>query len=133
MSPGDSPSFLDAGVLIGALLEEDSRHEEALTLVDSARRGEIAACTNTGVLSEIYAALTWIGGPRPHTPADAARVIAKLAGPPSAIRVLADGLDVALLHLRFAAAYDLTVRRIHDARYAATAMHHGVTRVYTRS
>jgi predicted nucleic acid-binding protein len=131
MSPSDDPVFLDAGLLIGALLQGDPRHAEAMPLVDAARRGDFPACTGVGILSEAYAALTWAGGPSPHTPADAARVIAKLVAPPSAIRVLPDGLDVALRHLHWADLLGLTARRIHDARHAATALQYGIARVYT--
>ncbi len=37
--------LFDAGVFIGALLIDDSRHTEARPLVETARRGDILACT----------------------------------------------------------------------------------------
>ncbi len=109
----------------------DPRGSEALPLVEAGRHGHLRVCTSAGVLSEVYAALTWTGGPSPHAPQDAARVVANLVEPPSAITVLPDGLDPALSHLRWAGLLGLTARRIHDARHAATALHHGVRRIYT--
>lgn len=91
-STPQSSTFLDAGVLIGAVAQNDPRFAEAHPLVEAARRGDFPASTSTGVLSEVYAAL---------------------------------------LHLRLAAQHQLTARRIHDARHAATALQHGVTDVYT--
>ena len=52
-------TLFDAGVFIGALLTGDARHAEARPLVEAARRGELLVCTTTGVLSDVYAALTW--------------------------------------------------------------------------
>jgi len=124
-------AFLDAGILIGALLEDDPRPAEAYALVSDARAGIVRACTSVGVLSEVYAALTWVSGSRPQRPTDAARVVAKVVAPPSAIGVIGDSLDVALMHLAWASASGLTARRIHDARHAATALHHGAVRIYT--
>jgi predicted nucleic acid-binding protein len=51
--------LFDAGMFIGALLLGDSRHREARPLVEAARRGELLTRTTTGILSEVYAALTW--------------------------------------------------------------------------
>jgi predicted nucleic acid-binding protein len=82
-------------------------------------------------LSEVYAALTWTGAQPPCTPAEAASAVVRLIEPPSAIEVLPDGPEVAVLHLRLAATHQLTARRIHDARHAATALQHGVTEVFT--
>jgi predicted nucleic acid-binding protein len=48
--------FYDAGLFIGALLSGDPRHAEARPIVEAARRGELAACTSVGVLSEVYIA-----------------------------------------------------------------------------
>ena len=120
MDPNDDCKFLDAGMFIGAVLLGDPRHAEAYPLVEAARRGEFRACTSAGILSEVYAALTWAGATAPHTPADAAHSVRELVEPPSAIEVLQDGLEVSLRHLRLAEAHNLTARRIHDARHAAT-------------
>jgi len=57
MNTNDKILF-DAGLFIGALLQEDPRHTEARPLVKAARKGEIPVCTTTGILSEVYAALT---------------------------------------------------------------------------
>src|SRR4051794_2082813 len=111
--------FLDAGVFIGAIMLGDPRGPEAFPIVESARRGELACCTSVGVLSEVYAALTWIGAVTPHTPAEAARSVSELVEPPSAIEVLGDSLEVGMRHLQIAATHGLTARRIHDARHAA--------------
>ncbi len=43
-------TLIDAGVFIGALLAGDPRHAEARGLVERARRGELHACTTTGIL-----------------------------------------------------------------------------------
>lgn len=131
MAAGDDRKFLDAGMFIGAILRGDPRHAEAYPLVEAARRGDFPACTSVGILSEVYAALTWVGAAPPHTSADAARSVRELVEPPSAIEVLRDGLEVSLLHLRLAETHNLTARRIHDARHAATALHDSVTCVYT--
>jgi len=77
--------LLDAGVFIGALLKGDSRHQEARLLVERARRGELAACTTTGILSEVYGALTWEKTQPRHPPAQAANAVRLLVEPPSAI------------------------------------------------
>lgn len=64
--------LLDAGVFIGALLKGDPRHQEARLLVEQARRGELAACTTAGILSEVYGALTWEKAQPRHPPTQAA-------------------------------------------------------------
>jgi predicted nucleic acid-binding protein len=42
-----------------------------------------------------------------------------------------DGMAVALRTLALAAKYQLTARRVHDARHAATTLIAGITSVYT--
>jgi predicted nucleic acid-binding protein len=63
--------LFDAGIFIGSLLKEDARHLESRPLVESARNGTIAVCTTTGILSEVYAALTWIKAQPTHSPKEA--------------------------------------------------------------
>ena len=104
--------LFDAGVLIGALLAGDARHAEARPLVEAARRGDILACTTTGILSEVYAALTWQQAEPPHDPERATEAVRLLVEPPSMIKVLADGRDVALRMLELAASYQLRARRV---------------------
>ncbi len=65
-STEDEYVLFDAGVFIGALLTGDGRHAEARPLVESARRGELLACTTTGILSEVYAVPTWLQAQPPH-------------------------------------------------------------------
>ena len=45
--------------------------------------------------------------------------------------VLNEGLDVMLAALALAAKYQLTARRIHDARHAAAALESGITEALT--
>ncbi len=123
--------FLDAGLFIGAIMLGDPRESEAYPIVESARKGEIRACTTVGVLSEVYAALTWVQAIKRHSPQEAQKVITRVIEEPSAILILADGLEASLLHLELAAKHSLTARRIHDARHAATALQNGITHVYT--
>jgi predicted nucleic acid-binding protein len=123
--------LFDAGVFIGALLTGDSRHTEARPLVEAARRGDILACTTTGILSEVYAALTWQQAQPPHDPKQAAEAVRLLVEPPSMIRILPDGQDVTIRMLELAASHHLRARRVHDARHAATAIVAGITSVYT--
>ena len=131
LSTEDEYVLFDAGVFIGALLTGDSRHTEARPLVEAARRGDILACTTTGILSEVYAALTWQQAQPPHGPEQAADAVRLLVEPPSMIRILSDGQDVALKMLELAAAHQLRARRVHDARHAAAAILNGITSVYT--
>lgn len=130
MSPAD-PVFLGAGLFIGALLAGDPRHAEARTIVETARRGELPACTSVGVLAEVYAALTWIGAEPPHQPAAAAAAVRALTLAPSRLRVLSTDPVAGQRMLDLAECHSLTARRIHDARHAATALAHGVYRVIT--
>jgi predicted nucleic acid-binding protein len=123
--------FFDAGIFIGALLGGDSRHTEARLIVEAAYRGEISACTSVGVLAEVYAALTWVGAQPPQSPQDASNAIKLLIAYPSAIHVLETTLDAGLKMLELAVNHNLTARRIHDARHAATALVAGVSQVYT--
>lgn len=123
--------FFDAGLFIGALLSGDSRHAEACPLVEAARRGELAVCTSAGVLSEVYAALTWVGAQPPQTPQVASQAVKLLVEAPSAIRVLETNLTAGLKMLELAANHQLTARRVHDARHAATALVAGVNQIYT--
>jgi predicted nucleic acid-binding protein len=123
--------LIDAGPFIGALSVTDPRHAEALPLVEAARAGRLRACTTTGILSEVYAVLTWHLARTPHSPQQAAQAVAALVAPPSLIRILPDSLAVALKSLELAAKYNLTARRVHDARHAAAALAAGVSRVYT--
>ncbi|HEY7492673.1 MAG TPA: type II toxin-antitoxin system VapC family toxin, partial [Candidatus Tectomicrobia bacterium] len=124
-------ALLDAGIFIGALLRGDPRHAEARPLVEEARRGALLACTTTGILSEVYGALTWEQAVPRHDPMQAAEAVRLLVEPPSTLVVLAEGLDVGLRTLALAARHQLTGRRIHDARHAAAALVAGVTAVYT--
>ena len=123
--------LFDAGLFVGALLREDPRHQEARSLVEAARSGNLAACTTTGILSEVYAALTWIKAQPVHSPTEAATAVRLLIEPPSAIQVLFDGLEVSLRMLELSEKYGLTARRVHDARHAATALIAGVAQIYT--
>ena len=81
-------TLFDAGIFIGALLNRDPRHAEAHLLVEAARRGDFLACTTVGILSEVYAALTWVQAEPPHSPEIAANVVRLLVEPPSAIQIL---------------------------------------------
>ena len=130
MTLGDAILF-DAGLFIGALLSGDPRHAEAYPLVEAARRGTLTVCTTVGILSEVYAALTWEKAMPPHAPQRAAEVVRLLVEPPSAIQVLPTGIEAGLLMLDVVVEHELTARRVHDARHAATALVAGVTRVYT--
>ena len=123
--------LMDAGMFIGALLTGDPRHAEARPLVEQARQGILPACTTTSILSEVYGALTWEHAVPRHTPAAAAEAVRLLVEPPSAIVVLTGGIAVALRTLALAAKYQLTARRIHDARHAASALVAGIMSVYT--
>jgi predicted nucleic acid-binding protein len=123
--------LMDAGMFIGALLQGDPRHAEARPVVEHARQGTVPACTTTGILSEVYGALTWEHAVPRHTPAEAAAAVRLLVEPPSALAVLEEGVAVALRMLALAAYHQLTARRIHDARHAATALVHGIRAVYT--
>ncbi len=128
--PADLTLF-DAGIFIGALLKGDPRHAEAYPLVEAARHGVMQVCTTPGILSEVYAALTWEKAKPPHEPEEAAKVVRLLGEFPSAIRVLDVGLDVSLFALDLAAAHKLRARRVHDARHAAAALLASVCSVYT--
>ena len=79
----------------------------------------------------MYAALTWIGTQPPQTPAVASNAIRLLLEEPSTISVLETSFEAGLKMLELAANHNLTARRIHDARHAATALVSGVTQVYT--
>jgi len=118
-------------MFIAALLKGDPRHAEALALVEAARHGAVEACTTPGILSEVYGALTWERALPRHRPEEASIAVRLLVEDPSAIRVLNEGLDVALRALELATAYRLTARRIHDARHAAAALMAGLCSVYT--
>lgn len=130
-STEDEYVLFDAGVFIGALLTGDSRHAEARPLVEAARRGDIPACTTTGILSEVYAALTWQQAQPPHDPEQAAEAVRLLVEPPSMIMVLPDSREAALRMLELAAKHYLRARRVHDARHAAAAIEAKITSVYT--
>ncbi len=130
-SASEKSVLLDAGILIGALMSGDPRHGEARSLVEAARIGTFPACTTTGILSEVYAALTWQGALPPHSPELAAQAVRLLVEPPSAIEVLEEELDSCILMLDLAQKHHLKARRVHDARHAAAAITSGVTLVYT--
>ncbi len=123
--------FFDAGIFIGALDVTDGRHAEALPLVEEARLGRIAACTTTGILSEVYGQLTWSKANQPLAPQQAALAIQSLVKSPSRIQILPDSLAVTLKTMELASLHNLTARRIHDARHAAAALAAGVKTVYT--
>jgi predicted nucleic acid-binding protein len=123
--------LFDAGMFIGALLQGDPRHNEAYALVEAARRGDLLACTTVGILSEVYAALTWEQAKPPHSPEEASQAVRLLVEEPSTIRVLNTGVEAGLKMLELVASHRLTARRTHDARHAATALAAGVTCVYT--
>ena len=124
-------AFFDAEMFIGVLDVTDFRHSEAFPLVEDARLGRIAASTTTGIMSEFYGQLTWSQAKQPLTPQQAAFAVQALVKPPSMIQILPDSLAVTLKTMELAAIHNLTARRIHDARHAATALAVGVTTVYT--
>ena len=97
--------LLDAGVFIGGLLKGDPRHEEARPLVEAARSGALNACTTTSILSEVYAALTWVRAQPQHLPSEAAEAVRLLIEPPSAIQILSDGLETSLRMLEWSERY----------------------------
>jgi predicted nucleic acid-binding protein len=130
-STEDEYVLFDAGVFIGASLTGDSRHAEARPLVEAARRGEVLACTTTGILSEVYAALTWQQAEPPHDPEQAGEAVRLLVEPPSMIRILSDDQEVAIRMLKLAASHQLRARRVHDARHAAAAIVAGNKSVFT--
>lgn len=130
-STEDEYVLFDAGVFIGALLTGDARHAEARPLVEAARRGDMPACTTTGILSEVYAALTWHQAQPPHDPEQAAEAVRLLVEPPSMIQILPDDRDVTLRMLELFAKHQLRARRVHDARHAAAALVAGITSVFT--
>ena len=78
-----------------------------------------------------HAALTWINAQPPHSPTEAANAVRLLIEPPSAIKILPDGLEASLKMLEISEKYNLTARRVHDARHAATALLNGVISIYT--
>ncbi|MGA9994459.1 MAG: type II toxin-antitoxin system VapC family toxin [Pyrinomonadaceae bacterium] len=125
--------LFDTGIFIGALLTGDSRHGEARPLVEAARRGDMQVCTTTGILSEVYAALTWQQVQPPHDPEQAAEAVRLLIEPPSMIRILSDSQDVAIRMLELAASRQLRARRVHDGRHAAAAIVAGIKSVFTNS
>lgn len=127
----DNPILFDSGLFIGALLKGDRRHQEAREIVEAARRGELLACTTTSILSEVYAALTWINAQPPHEPEEAANAVRLLVEPPSAIEILSDGYEASLKMLELSEKYKLTARRVHDARHVATGLTSGVKLIYT--
>lgn len=130
-STEDEYVLFDAGVFIGALLTGDSRHAEARTIVEAARRGDMLACTTTGIISEVYAALTWQQAQPPHDPEQAAEAVKLLVELPSMIQVLPDSREATLRMLELAAKHKLRARRVHDARHAAAAITAGITSVFT--
>lgn len=127
----DKQILLDAGLFIGALLKGDARHQEARTIIEAARQGELTTCTTTSILSEVYAALTWINAQPPHSPSDVANAVRLLIELPSAIDILSDGFDVSLKMLELSEKYNLTARKVHDARHAATAIINDIELIYT--
>lgn len=123
--------MFDAGLFVAALLAPHPQHAEAFPLVQAARAGQLEVRTTPGILSEVYAALTWERTRPTRTPEEAAEAIRLLIQAPSAIQVLDGGALVALETLRLATAHQLRARRVHDARHAATALVAGVQHVYT--
>jgi predicted nucleic acid-binding protein len=91
----------------------------------------VLACTTTGILSEVYAALTWQQAEPPHDPEQAGEAVRLLMEPPSMIRILSDNQDVAIRMLKLAASHQLRARRVHDARHAAAAIVAGIKSVFT--
>lgn len=128
---GGEEILLDAGLFIGALLKGDSRHVEAREIVEAARSGIIKAATTTGILCEVYAALTWHLATPPQLPSDASSAVQTIVEAPSQIRLLPDSRDAFVSTMRIAAKLNLTARRIHDARHAATAIQTGIEYVCT--
>lgn len=124
--------FFDAGLFIGALLNQDPRHPEALPLVEAARRGELLVCTSTGILAEVYVHLTNERAVPQHTPTEAQAAILRLIEPPSAVRIVAEtGLSTAVHMLMLASVNGLRSKNVHDARHAASALGGGATSVFT--
>jgi len=123
--------LFDAGLFIGALMKNDPRHMEARPLVEAARSGSLPVCTTVGILSEVYAALTWSGAQPPQSPEKVADAIRALVEEPSAIKVLPTDLGVLWPMLDLAVENQLTARRIHDARHAATAIAANIREIFT--
>jgi len=123
--------FLDAGLFIGAFLEGDSRHEESRPIVEAVRAGQLPGCTSAGVLSEVYAGLTWQQACPRHEPEEAAHAVWLLVEAPSDLVVVDCGCEAVQAMLDLAVAHGLRARDIHDARHAAVAQTAGVSKVFT--
>ncbi len=123
--------FLDAGVFIGAFLRGDPRYEESRPIVESVRNGRLPGCTSAGVLSEVYAGLTWHNACPRHEPEEAAHAVWLLVEPPSDLVVVDCGCDAVERMLDLAITHGLRARDIHDARHAAVALTAGVSNVLT--
>ena len=123
--------FFDAGLFIAALLRGDSRHREARSLVEKARSGVLKVSTTAGVLSEVYAALTWEMAVPAHTPEEAEKAVRSLIEASSAIQVLSENRETIVKTIDLASRHGLKARRVHDARHAATALHYGLREVYS--
>jgi len=67
----------------------------------------------------------------PHKPEEAAHAVRLLIEPPSSIEVLSNALEASLKMLELSQKYNLTARRVHDARHAATAIINGLKLIYT--
>ena len=73
--------------------------------------GNMLACTTTGILSEVYAALTWQQAQPPHDPEQAAEAVKLLVESPSMIKVLPNSQEAALRMLELAASPRLRATR----------------------
>ena len=109
----------------------DVRHDEARTLVERARRGELVSCTTASILSEVYGALTWEKAEPRHDPLEAASAVRSTGRIAVCYRSLERRSDCHPRALELAAMHRLTARRVHDARHAAAALSAGVAFVYT--
>lgn len=95
------------------------------------RSADRIAKRTVGILSEVYAALTWINANPPQAPEHAAIGVRLLIASPSAIRLRHTDWRAVDLMLDLAGKHRLTAHRVHDARHAATALAAGLTKVYT--
>jgi len=123
--------FLDAGVFIGAFLSGDPRHAESRPIVESVRNGRLPGCTSAGVLSEVFAGLTWHKACPQREPDEAAHAVWLLVEPPSDLMIIDCGRDAVERMLDLATAHGLRARDVHDARHAAAALAAGIRKVLT--
>ena len=132
-APPPDRLFVDANVLVFALLPKTANHAAAVAALDAAERAGAELWVSPQVVRELLVQLTRRGPGRkgePVKPPDAADAVAALL---TKFQIAAETAAVTAELLTLLRTDEPEGKSIHDANLVATMLAHGITRLLTHN